>query len=106
MFLTKCLFYWQIVYMFVPYLLIKLKTMTILDTFDNEVTKETLKDFVMINGNFTISTEEDIVDIHFLRQEFFVVKNGKVISIRKTFNQIWHWIKNTNMQWQLEDDLN
>ena len=91
--------------MFVPYLLTKLKTMKILDTFENEVTKETLKDFVMLNGNFTISTEEDIVDIHFLRQSFFVEKNGKTILMRKTFNQIWNWIDNTGCQWQLEDEL-
>ena len=80
--------------------------MTILDTFDNEVTKKTLKDFVMINGNFSISTEEDIVDIHLLDNRFFVMLNGKAVLVRKTFNSIWNWIEKTNIQWQLEDDLN
>ena len=79
--------------------------MIIIDEFNESVSKETLKDFVMINGNFTISTEEDIVDIHLLDNRFFVVKNGKTVSIRKTFNQIWNWIDNTDCQWQLEDEL-
>ena len=81
-------------------------TMIVIDEFNETVNKETLKDFVMTNGNFTISTEEDIVDIHLLDNRFFVVKNGKTILNKKTFNEIWNWIKKTNIQWELEDDLN
>lgn len=80
--------------------------MIVIDEFNETVNKETLKDFVMTNGNFTISTEEDIVDIHLLDNRFFVVKNGKTILNKKTFNEIWNWIKKTNIQWELEDDLN
>ena len=79
--------------------------MIVIDEFNETVNKETLKDFVMTNGNFTISTEEDIVDIHLLDNRFFVVKNGKTILIRKTFNGVWNWIDNTDCQWELEDEL-
>ena len=79
--------------------------MIVVDTFEQGVTKETLKDFVMTNGNFSITTEEDIVDIHLLNDKFFVMFNGECILSRKTFNSIWNWIDNTNTQWQVQDEL-
>ncbi len=79
--------------------------MIVVDTFEQGVTKETLKDFIMTNGNFSISTEEDIVDVHLLNDKFFLVKNSQTILSRKTFNAIWNWIDRTNMQWELEDEL-
>ena len=79
--------------------------MIVIDLFEQEVTKETLKDFIKFNGVFSITTEIDIVDIHLLDNKFFVVKNGKTILIRKTFNGIWNWIDNTDCQWQLQDEL-
>ena len=79
--------------------------MIVVDTFEQGVTKETLKDFVMTNGNFSITTEEDIVDIHLLDDRFFIMLNGQCILSRKTFNSIWNWIDKTNIQWQVQDEL-
>ncbi len=92
-------------YIFVPTNKLKHKTMIVVDTFDKGVTKETLKDFVMTNGNFSITTEEDIVDIHLLDNRFFVILNGNPVLSRKTFTAIWNWIDRTDIQWQLQDDL-
>lgn len=79
--------------------------MIVVDTFEQGVTKETLKDFVMTNGNFSITTEEDIVDIHLFDDKFFIMLNGQCILSRKTFNSIWNWIDKTNTEWQVQDEL-
>ena len=79
--------------------------MIVIDLFEQEVTKKTLKDFIKVNGNFSITTEIDIVDVHLLDNKFFIMLNGQCILSRKTFNSIWNWIDNTDCQWQLQDEL-
>ena len=79
--------------------------MMIQDQFEMGLTRKTLKEFIFFNGNFTISTNKDIVDIHLLDNKFFVVKNGKTILIRKTFKGICNWIESTNTIWELQDEL-
>ena len=69
------------------------------------ITRETLKEFIFLNGNFTISTDKHIVDIHLLDNKFFVVKNGDTILSTKTFIGIWNWIDRTNIVWELQDEL-
>jgi len=69
------------------------------------ITRETLKDFIFLNGSFTISTDKDIVDIHLLDNKFYVVKNGETIYSSKTFKGVSNWILSTNTIWELQDEL-
>ena len=79
--------------------------MILIDLFENEVSKETLKEFIKLNGNFSITTEDDILDVHFLHNKFFIVKNSKCIKSVKRFDTVWNWIDNTDCQWKLQDEL-
>ena len=79
--------------------------MIVIDRFNKIVKKETLKEFIKSNGEFSISTEEHVVDVYLLLDKFFLVKNGEPILSRKTFNGIWNWIDNTDCQWELQDEI-